>query len=190
VLIEMGGVASLQEMAGSVGSEHVWHRWLTSPWVRSFETGDCSPAEFSVGFVAEWDLEIEPDRFLEIYRSWPIGPYPGTAEVLTEVQQRVQIGCLSNTNALHWSDQIKHWPFLELFDFRFLSFELGLVKPDAAIFRAAADRLPCRPERVLYLDDVALNSDAARSFGFRSERVQGLDEATRVLREFGIPISG
>jgi putative hydrolase of the HAD superfamily len=129
---------------------------------------------------------MSPERFLDIFRDWPIGPYPGTTELLTEVQRSVPIGCLSNTNALHWDHQSSRWPMLSLFDFRFLSFELGMAKPDAAIFEAVAGQLPVGRDRVLYLDDVALNADAARSFGFRSEQVRGIDEVRTVLRDVGM----
>jgi glucose-1-phosphatase len=186
VLIELGGVASLQELTEAVSDETMWHRWLTSPWVGRFERGECSESEFSTGFVEEWQLDMSPQRFLDIFRDWPIGPYPGTAELLVEVQQSVPIGCLSNTNSMHWTYQTSQWPLLDLFDFRFLSFELGLVKPDAAIFQAVADQLPVRREHILYFDDVDLNAEAAHSFGFRSEHVRGIDEVRTVLLDIGL----
>jgi glucose-1-phosphatase len=186
VLIELGGVAALQELTDTISDDAMWYRWLMSPWVRRFEKGECSASEFSAGFVAEWELEISPERFLDIFCDWPIGPYPGSAELLVEVQQSVPIGCLSNTNSTHWSYQSSQWPMLDLFDFRFLSFELGLVKPDVAIFQAVADQIPIGRDRILYFDDVALNADAARSFGFRSEHVRGLEEARAVLVDVGL----
>lgn len=186
VLIELGGVASLQELTEAVGDEAMWHRWLTSPWVRRFERGECSESEFSTGFVDEWQLDMSPQRFLDIFRDWPIGPFPGAEELLVEVQHSVPIGCLSNTNSMHWSHQTSQWPMLGLFDLRFLSFELGLAKPDVAIFEAASDQLPVRRDRILYFDDLALNADAARSFGFRSEHVQGIDQVRSVLLDIGL----
>ena len=32
VIIELGDVSSLQEMAAPVGDEEHWHQWLASPW--------------------------------------------------------------------------------------------------------------------------------------------------------------
>jgi FMN phosphatase YigB (HAD superfamily) len=136
--------------------------------------------------VAEWGIAISPERFLDIFRQWPIGPFDGAPELIAEVRRSVPIGCLSNTNVLHWDHQSSQWPMLGTFDYRFLSFELGLVKPDHEMFRAVADRLPVSPDRVLYLDDVALNSDAARAFGFQSEQVRGIDEVRRALVRFGL----
>ena len=120
------------------------------------------------------------------WRSSEIGRsarFQGRRICLTAVQQSVQIGCLSNTKFMHWEHQTSLWPVLDIFDFRFLSFELGLAKPDEAIFHAVAERLPFSRDRVLYFDDVAVNSNAARSFGFRSEHVRGIDEVRRALHE-------
>jgi putative hydrolase of the HAD superfamily len=75
---------------------------------------------------------------------------------------------------------------LEIFDHRFLSFELGLRKPDIAIYQAVADRLPCSRDRVLFLDDLAVNVESARLFGFRSEQVRGLDGVVKVLNDSGL----
>jgi glucose-1-phosphatase len=75
---------------------------------------------------------------------------------------------------------------LGLFDVRFLSFELGLMKPDAAMFQAVADQFSVRRDHILHFDDVALNADAARSFGFRSEHVRGIDEVRTILTDSGL----
>ncbi len=187
VLIELGGVAMLQELAAIAGDDEIWARWLTCPWVRRFERGQCSATEFSVGVVSEWQLDISPERFLEVFRDWPIGPFPGASELVEDVRLSVPVGCLSNTNALHWEHQSVAWPLLGMFDLTFLSFELGLVKPDADIFEAVAEQLPVDRQRVLFLDDVGLNADAARTFGFRAEQVRGPDECRTALRKFGLP---
>jgi glucose-1-phosphatase len=182
VLVELGDLTNLQEKTGFLGDRAEWQQDL-EPWMHRFETGRCSASEFSVGVAADWGVAVAPERILEIFRDWPIGPYPGTAELLADIRQVVEIGCLSNTNAMHWENQSARWPLLNTFDHRFLSFELGLRKPDVAIFQAVADRLPYNPDRVLFLDDLAANADAARSFGFRSEQVRGIDEVVTVLRD-------
>ena len=103
-----------------------------------------------------------------------------------KVQQSVQIGCLSNTNSMHWKHQTSLWPVLDMFDFRFLSFELGLAEPDEAVFHAVTERLPFSRDRILSLDDLAVNCDAAGSFGFRSKQVRGINEVRTALRRFGV----
>ncbi len=136
--------------------------------------------------VAEWGLAVPPEQFLELFRAWPIGPLPGSSELLAEARQAVPIGCLSNTNSVHWEEQTRRWPLLGMFDYRFLSFDLGQVKPDAAIFEVVADRLPVDRRRILFLDDNALNTDAARSFGFLAEQVAGPTDARQALVDHGV----
>ncbi len=186
VLIELGGVNAMRELADIASDDEVWQRWLTCPWVRSFERGRCSASEFADGVVSEWQLSITPERFLELFRGWPVGPMPGAWELLAEVQSTMPIGCLSNTNVLHWEYQVGHWPILNIFDYRFLSFDLGMVKPDSAVFEAVSERLPVSRDRVLFLDDNLLNTEAAGSFGFVSRRVRGVGEARRALVDAGV----
>jgi putative hydrolase of the HAD superfamily len=186
VLIELGGLAAFRELAGLGSDEEMWERWLGCPWVRRFERGGCTPDEFAEGVVADWQLGVPPDRFLQIFEAWPIGPFAGSAALLEDVQGSVPIGCCSNTNVVHWSYQSQHWPLLEVFDHSFLSFELGLVKPDREMFEAVGERVPAEPDRVLFLDDVVQNVDAARSYGFRAEQVHGPEQCRAVLEGLGL----
>jgi putative hydrolase of the HAD superfamily len=121
-----------------------------------------------------------------MFRDWPRGPIPGAWELLAEVRSIVPIGCLSNTNVLHWDHQVAQWPILDAFDFRFLSFELGLVKPDADLFEEVSVRLPAGPEQVLFLDDNLANTEAARSSGFSSAQVRGVGQARQALVDLGV----
>ena len=50
--------------------------------------------------------------------------------VVAEVKSAVPVAVLSNTNKVHWDAGAGAWPLLDLFDHAFLSFEIGMVKPD------------------------------------------------------------
>jgi hypothetical protein len=39
VLIELGGVAAMMELAGIDTDDELWLRWLSCRWVRTFERG-------------------------------------------------------------------------------------------------------------------------------------------------------
>jgi glucose-1-phosphatase len=186
VLIDFGGVGPMKELAGIESDDELWQRWLTCRWVRSFERGDCSAEDFAMGMVGDWGLPVEPDAFLAEFESWPGGTLAGAEALLDHVRQVVPAGCLSNTNALHWDKQFEQWPILDAFDFRFLSFELGIVKPDRALFDRVAQLLPVPRERVLFLDDNAINVDGAVAGGFVARQVRGVDEARAALVAVGV----
>ncbi len=59
--------------------------------------------------------------------------------------------------------------FLDHFDEVTLSYEVGVVKPDAPIYHSAIGDLEIDPARALFLDDRELNVDAARAVGLQAE---------------------
>jgi putative hydrolase of the HAD superfamily len=87
---------------------------------------------------------------------------------------------------LHWDDHFSEWPIFESFDFRFLSFEIGIVKPDRELFDRVAELLPAPPERVLFLDDNVINVEGANAAGFVASVARGVDEATEALVAAGV----
>ncbi len=186
VLVDFGGVDAMKQLAGIEDDELLWHRWLTCPWVRRFECGGCTNDEFATGMVDEWELDVTPEDFLDQFRSWIGGPLPGADALVDQVRRTHPAGCLSNTNALHWDHNFVRWPILDAFDFRFLSFQLGIVKPDRALFERVAELLPVDADRVLFLDDNIVNVEGARAVGFLAERVRGVEEARSALSSVGV----
>ncbi len=154
--------------------------------MRRFEAGLCSATEFAAGVVADWGLDLEPAAFLEAFGGWPGGPYPGAARARQAVRAGAGVGCLSNTNAFQWQAHFESTPLTEAFELRFLSFELGMVKPDREIFEAVAQRLPGPPGRVLFLDDNDVNVAGAAAAGFAARHVRGVDEARHILEGTGV----
>jgi glucose-1-phosphatase len=185
VLIELSGVASMRDLSGIDSEDELWRRWLGCPWVRRFESGQCSADEFAAGVVADWRLTVAPQVFLDAFVAWPAGPYPGADALVRSVRTSVLTGCLSNTNALH-SDHFGGSALAEAFDFRFMSYELGLLKPDREIFDRVAELVPALPGQVLFLDDNQVNVDAAIDAGFVAARVRGVAEAEQALVAAGV----
>lgn len=65
-----------------------------------------------------------------------------------------------------------------------ISGELGIAKPDPAIWRALLDGLGAPPGEVLFLDDRAENVAAARQAGIRAFVGTGAEDARRYIAEF------
>ncbi len=188
VLARFNGLEVLRELTGSESELEIATRWLMSPVVRSFESGGCSNEEFAAGVVEEWDLPYTPAEFLEIFPTWLDDPFDGAEQMIRETSAGVGVGCLSNTNALAWYGKVSHWPLSALFEdpFRFLSFELGAVKPDPEIYALVIERLPVRPRHVLFLDDNPLNVEAAHAAGLRAEQALGVEGAREALARYGL----
>ena len=186
VLARFAGLTVLQELTASESELEVAARWLMSPWVRRFESGGCTDAEFAAGIVEEWELPYSAEEFLRIFPTWLDDPFDGAEQMLRETSEHRRVGCLSNTNSLQWNGKISHWPLAEYFEQRFLSFELGAVKPDAVIYERVIERLPVPPAKVLFLDDNPLNVEGAQAAGLRAEQAVGVTEARTVLERYGL----
>jgi putative hydrolase of the HAD superfamily len=91
--------------------------------------------------------------------------------------RRVKLGLLSNANR-GFTERLRARGVADFFDDVVVSADVGLAKPDPAIFRLAAERLGVIPETCLMIDDQAQHVDGARAAGFRAH----LHEPTR-LRE-------
>ena len=189
VLVDPGGVGEMRVLSGVDSDEELWRRWLGCPWVQRFEAGRCSGEEFAAGVVSDWGLALSSSEFLAAFTGWRTIPYPGADRLVAEVRQVATVGYLSNSNVAQWSAHLAGSALVSGFDFGFTSFELGLVKPDRAIFDAVAARLPVSADavrRVLFLDDNMVNVEGARACGFAAQHVRGVDEARRVLEAEGV----
>ena len=186
VLIELSNIQTMGRFLGDHPEEEVWRRWLGCPWVRRFERGHCSSDDFARGMVESWSMATTPEVFLESFIRWPRGLMPGARELALAARSRVTIGCLSNTNALHAERHASEEAIYDLFDHRFLSHEIGLVKPDREVYDHVLAELGCPAANVLFLDDNQINVDGARAAGLRAERARGLAEVRSALAHHGL----
>lgn len=184
VLVELGPLTEILGDNGSLSEEEFWSRWLASPTVRSFEMGHCDVATFGKRLVDELDVAMEPADFIARFAAWPKGLMPGAADLVRSLKGRVELGVLSNTNSLHWDNQTDAEVMRSLFDRQFLSYEMGLAKPDRPIFDAVTAHLGCAPSDILFLDDNQINVDGARAAGWLAEVTKGVDAARAALSEY------
>jgi putative hydrolase of the HAD superfamily len=93
----------------------------------------------------------------------------GTTEVLPALKDRFGcIACLSN-DITDWSVKLRRRFALERWiDPWFISGDLGLRKPSAAIYQVVTERLAARPQDIVFVDDRLRNLDAAAMLGFRT----------------------
>jgi glucose-1-phosphatase len=120
VLVELSGLTMLLSWLGHrVTAEQVRTLWLTSPIVRSFETGKMQPAEFAEQIISELRLQVGSEEFLtELYiRSQRI--LPGAVELVRRVPRYYVRATLCNTNALQWPSLIEHRDLIGAFDHHF-----------------------------------------------------------------------
>jgi putative hydrolase of the HAD superfamily len=173
-----GGEGMNAVTGGAYGVEFCQDQWWRLPELDRLERGAISPEEFAAAFIARWGLDLEASAYVHAFKHWVVGVYEGAPEILASLRRRGRIACLSNVNSAHW-ERCVELGVDRLFDACFLSHELGLRKPEPAIYEEVSKRLGVPPDDIHFFDDVPANVDAARAGGMNAALVEkgGLEAA-------------
>jgi putative hydrolase of the HAD superfamily len=75
---------------------------------------------------------------------------------------------LSNMGDSVYESVERTFAWIHRFDVLIWSYQERMAKPNPAIYHLLLDRLGCKPEEVLFLDDKLVNIEAARSLGMNA----------------------
>jgi putative hydrolase of the HAD superfamily len=76
--------------------------------------------------------------------------------------------------------------FIEIFDIRVGSGDVGIAKPDEGIFRHAMDVAGVAPEESVFTDDVRKYADASRALGMHGFHFTGYPQFAEDIRSIGV----
>jgi glucose-1-phosphatase len=95
---------------------------------------------------------------------------------------------LSNTNATHIDWVRRSFDVLDRFDAHVLSYEVGAMKPQDAIYTAALRAIECDPGECFYTDDIPQYVDRGHAFGLQAAVFTGASELKRELAARGVTL--
>ena len=94
------------------------------------------------------------------------GAIDGVVDTLAELKARnVPLYAITNFSAETFPPQLERFEFFSWFDGIVVSGVERVMKPDARIFRILLERYAVAPEAAVFIDDVAVNADAATQLG-------------------------
>jgi putative hydrolase of the HAD superfamily len=100
-------------------------------------------------------------------------------EFTQELRSRgLKLALLSNAG-LSLRAVLQAWELVPLFDCVVISAEVGMRKPDPAIYRHASDCLEIPPEACLFVDDREGNVNAALELGMHAVRFESVARCGR-----------
>ncbi|WP_419183538.1 HAD family hydrolase [Serinibacter arcticus] len=128
-------------------------------------------------------------RYAEAFATTLTGPVPGMPELVGEMRAR-GLRLLGLTN---WSSEtFPHGrvavPAMHELEAIVVSGDLGLVKPDPAIYQHLLDRFDVAPARALFVDDRLANVEAARALGLHGHVFTDAASLRRELAGLGVVI--
>lgn len=169
----------------------VKHALYQSGLQDKFEHGSISEERFVAELNRHLDVapeSVEDQSVLDAISDM-FTPIDAMSEILGRVRSRVgRIGLLSNTCRAHWGWIGRQgYPVLETpLDETVLSFDVGSMKPEPAIYEAAEAMCEVDPSRVLFIDDREENVAAARARRWNAEVCLGGPEAIDVLGRYRV----
>ncbi|HBP37914.1 MAG TPA: hypothetical protein DD640_04085 [Clostridiales bacterium] len=162
-------------------------RWAGSRAVYAYETGQmASLDEFFQAARSEMGFSVTLEEFGPLFQQIIGDLFPETAPLLSALQAAYPLMLLSNTNQEHWIYCRDVLNLKGFFQEEFLSFQMGLMKPDPRIFQRALARIRHDPENIWYFDDREENVLAAQKHGICAFRSWGGQTLVRQLRELGL----
>jgi putative hydrolase of the HAD superfamily len=99
-----------------------------------------------------------------------------------------RIGILSNMGYGVLEQMLARFSWLSQFDQLTWSCELGVVKPDPAIYLHTIKKLNVKPEQALFIDNLQKNIVGAEEVGLRAALFENVEQLQRDLARRGFPL--
>lgn len=153
-----------------------------------FDRGRYSRSDFYRTMCARLKLDVSTEEFERLWTSLFL-PEPLLPEsFLLSLKRRYRLLMLSNVNEVHFEFIWKNYPLVRHIEDRLLSYELGCLKPEPAIYRIAIDRAGVRPQEIFFADDRPENVEAARQAGIVATCFQSEQQLKLALVQAGVVV--
>ena len=153
------------------------------------ESGKMSLAKFQEDMGMEFGIPSSKIAWLSFFKK-NAKLNSKTIEVVKELKKNYRIAFLSNVDRWRYDYLAKHIlnKVLYLFDYRFASFKLGIVKPSPLAYKKVLKAMRLKPSEVLFIDNNLENVMGARSVGIRSLQFSNIKILKLDLKSFGIKL--
>ena len=145
------------------------------PVLREFESDRISPSEFYHQMSSILGAVVEQNTFYAHYNNI-FSLDSSVSSLLKSLKRTYRLILLSNTDRMRYGFITASFPEIFFFDDYVLSYEVGAVKPEPAIYRAALDLAQTPPGECLFIDDLSENLETAGRLGIRTvHKYPGVD---------------
>ncbi|MBU1299651.1 MAG: HAD family phosphatase [Bacteroidetes bacterium] len=148
---------------GKFSEEEIYH-FLAEP-TQKYECGKLDTENFYLIVKQQLKTDVDFDRFKLAWCSVATGSIDGIQDLITLLKTKYPLYLLSNTNELHFDYILSNFPVLNDFRKYFLSYQIGLMKPEIEIYIHMLNELNLKPEEIFFIDDKKINIERASRLG-------------------------
>lgn len=129
------------------------------------------------------------DQYIARFADTLTGPVPGSAAIVDELQaEGIRVLGLTNWSAETFHEAARSAPVIDRLESVLVSGEVGLAKPDPAIYELLLQRYDLDPARTVFIDDTEPNVTSAAATGIVALHFTGADTLRQDLRRLGLAI--
>jgi glucose-1-phosphatase len=169
VLVDFDHLRAAQRIAAfcSKTPDQIYDLFFESGVTAAFEAGKITPEDFYLQVKQMLDLKLSYGSFEPIWNDifFLSAKNRSVFSLANSLRTHYKTALLSNINILHYEYLKKNFPIFGAFDRIFLSFQLGLIKPDKKIYNLVIQELGVSPEEIFYTDDRPELVESAKSLG-------------------------
>ncbi|MEL6676033.1 MAG: HAD family phosphatase [Bacteroidota bacterium] len=198
IFLDLGGVLLDIDVAKTVtaynamrrpGAPEVdYHRESKDRWFSRLDCGEIEIDEFAQGLKDSFQLEGNLEEIKAVWASLLLNLFPGRTEAVQRLAQTHQVALLSNTSRYHF--HIYEPECRDMFGAMhhvFVSFELGVNKPNPAIYAKVLEKTGWKAEETLFLDDSLKNLEAAEAAGIQTLHIGKPEDFELIWERLGLP---
>ncbi|RIK73330.1 MAG: hypothetical protein DCC68_25120 [Planctomycetota bacterium] len=178
---QMAAVAGISE-------DRAWQIVFESDLETLYESGKITSDEFYERFCEQ--TKTRPDRAALLHAAGAIFELNVPIVPLVAQLQSAghRTGVLSNTCECHWNycTSGRYALLPGAFEQIILSYEVGAMKPDPAIYRAAIKAAGVAPKEIFFIDDRQENVDGAVAAGIDAVLFESVRQCAEELRRRGL----
>ncbi len=190
VLVDFNHLRSAERIAHfcALKPQEIYNLFFESPATIAFEAGKITPEDFYLEVKKALDLRLSFESFVPIWNDiFFLSPKNRAVfGLINNLRSNYQTALLSNINTLHYDFLKNNFPVFGVFDQVFLSFELGLIKPDQEIYKKVIAALKVSPEEIFYTDDRPELVASAKSLGLQACVFKDFDQLVSDLKSLKI----
>lgn len=157
-------------------------RVLTDQYERGIRTTNEYFASLRSNFENRFDVVTLEKAFESVLTD----PMPGMENLVRRVTTKLPAALVSNTNEYHFSSVLPRIPALQYLPNRYLSYEMGALKPYPEFYDYIIRHEQVKPEEMLFIDDLKANVEAATRAGMRGYQFRNAAELEDELRNLGV----
>ena len=156
----------------SPNGRQLYNKIVNGMLLMDYEKGEINDAQFRSALNERLDITLSDEDFDRAFNALLLDYTQERLRLLESLKKTHKIFLLSNTCHIHFvhynqllKDKYGYSDLSDLFDRMFLSFEMGMRKPDTRIFQKVIDAAAINPGESVFIHDSLQNVEAARSVG-------------------------